>query len=313
MEYYLAPMEGITGYVYRNAYNKVFERFDKYYTPFIAAHEKVGLGHREISDIDPENNKGMKLIPQMLVNRPEEYFLLEKSFLEYGYNETNLNFGCPNKTVTVKGRGAGALRDKDALKKLLDTIFEKATLKISVKTRIGYESEEEFDELIRIYNDFPLTELIVHPRLGTAMYKGTANVDLYDGSVSKLKMPCCYNGDIKAKEDIKKIKSLGEKTTAVMIGRGVIADPFLLGNIKEGVLKNEKRADIINRFLDELEEGYVKEMSGETPVLFKLKEVWSYLGKQFVGQEKELKKLVKCTSLGEYRLVKMHIVSSMKD
>ena len=154
MKYYLAPMEGITGYIYRNSYAKFFPSFDKYFTPFIIPNESKSLKTKELIDVQPENNKGLNIVPQILTNDAEGFIITANKLKQLGYNEINLNLGCPSGTVVGKGRGAGFLANRDELDKFLDEIFKIDNMKISIKTRIGKDRPEEFYELIKIYNNF---------------------------------------------------------------------------------------------------------------------------------------------------------------
>ena len=164
MKFYLAPMEGITGFVYRNSYEKFFHNIDKYFTPFIVPTSSKSFKTKELRDILPENNKGMYIVPQILTNDSEGFINTAEKLQQLGYNEINLNLGCPSGTVVSKGRGSGFLAKRDELDKFLDEIYIKDDIEISVKTRIGRDEPEEFYELIKIYNNYPINELIIHPR-----------------------------------------------------------------------------------------------------------------------------------------------------
>ena len=164
MKYYLAPMEGITGYIYRNAYEKFFHNIDKYFTPFIVPNQSRSLKTKELRDILPENNQGMNIVPQILTNDSEGFIVTAKKLKQLGYNEVNLNLGCPAGTVVSKNRGSGFLALRDELDRFLEEIYKIEDMKISIKTRIGKDTPEEFYKLIEIYNKYPLEELIIHPR-----------------------------------------------------------------------------------------------------------------------------------------------------
>ena len=162
MKYYMAPMEGLTGYIYRNAYQKYFHDIDRYFTPFITNKK---LDFKVKKDIDPEHNQGMEVVPQILTNDAKGFLDTVEKVKGYGYDEVNLNLGCPSKTVVSKGRGSGFLIHTEELNRFLDEIYAKADVKISIKTRIGKFDADEWGELLRIYNQYPLEELIVHPRV----------------------------------------------------------------------------------------------------------------------------------------------------
>lgn len=307
----LAPMEGITTYVYRNALNRHFGGVDKYYTPFLTASNIKG---REKRDVDPANNNVNILIPQVLVNDAELFLTIAKQLQALGYNEVNLNLGCPSGTVTAKGRGAGFLDKTDELDRFLEQIFDKSPIDISIKTRIGMEFISEWEDIAEIYVKYPAKEIIIHPRVGKELYKGHAHTDIYADMVKRLapKMPntiFTYNGDITSPEvldNIRKTISSTEMTdknirlSNIMIGRGVIANPALCYEIRNG----QKIDSFKKRFLafhEELIENYLIEMNYEDQVVKKMKELWVYLAKGLDLPSKVIKELLKATSLSSYK------------
>ena len=174
MKFYLAPMEGITGYIYRNAHATYFGGVDKYFTPFIATTQHGKFTSRELNDILPEHNEGIAVIPQILSNNAADVMVTVQQLVTYGYEEVNLNLGCPSGTVVAKGKGSGFLAYPEALDRFLNEVFEKTPIKISIKTRIGKENPDTFNELMEIFNRYPLEELIIHPRVQTDFYRNTA-------------------------------------------------------------------------------------------------------------------------------------------
>lgn len=301
MKFYLAPMEGITGYIYRNAYHKYFHNVEKYFTPFITPHTKRCLNAREKNDILPEHNEGMKVIPQVLTNQAEDFVEIAKTLQEYGYDEINVNLGCPSGTVVSRKRGAGFLAYPKELDLFLDEIFTKLDMKISIKTRIGKEEAWEWEDLLFIYNKYPLEELIVHPRLQVDFYKGKPDWQAYELAEAESKNPLCYNGNIFTPKDYEELMAAFPKTEAVMVGRGVIANPQLISVIQGEVAKPDKAG--IKAFHDEVCAGYTESFSGDRNVLFKMKELWFYMGQIFVESETHMKKIKKCQSLSQYQMV----------
>lgn len=294
MQVYFAPLEGITGFVFRNTYEKYYGGVDKYFTPFITPHTKKNMDMREKRDILPENNKGMYVIPQVLTNKSEELISISKELKEYGYNEINLNIGCPSKTVTVKGKGSGFLEQPKALEQFFDEFFSKADVQLSIKTRIGMWETEETKVLFPIFEKFPFKEIIVHARLGSEFYGGTPHYDIFEEYGTWSKHSLCYNGDI---HSVKQMEELDEKWNfceKYMLGRSLIAQPWMLENTKK---------EIFQQFHDELLEGYANYLSGDRNVLFRMKELWSYWGTQFQGQEKQLKQIKKASTLKEYETI----------
>ena len=205
MKLYLAPLEGITSYIYRKALYQCFDGFDKYFIPFIRAKQNLNFSGREKKDISPENNSGMYAVPQILTRNADDFLRTANQLKEYGYQEVNLNLGCPSKTVVTKGCGAGFLARPDELEQFLDRIYSKTDMKISVKTRLGMENAEEFPRLMEIYNRFPMEELIIHPRVQKDFYKNTPNLEAFGEALAISKNPVCYNGDIFSADDFKRI------------------------------------------------------------------------------------------------------------
>lgn len=304
MKIYFAPLEGITGYVFRNAYEKYYGGIDKYFTPFISPHTKKLMDSREKRDILPENNKGLTIVPQVLTNKAEDLIDLANQLHEdYGYEEINLNLGCPSKTVTTKGKGSGFLEFPDQMEEFFDRYFKACDVKLSIKTRIGYYELEEAQRLLNLYERFPFEEVIIHPRLGSQMYKGTPYYDVFEEYLGRTKHSLCYNGDINTLEDLQKLDSKWEKCDKFMLGRGLIARPGMLGGLYkiDEDLMSQEEWNRFKSFHDELVEGYYAYMCEDRNTLFKMKELWTWWAVMFPGHEKTLKKIKKAATLQEYR------------
>lgn len=298
MRYYLAPLEGITTYIYRNAYHSCFAPMDKYFTPFLVPHTKKGFSARELKEILPEHNEGLYLVPQILSNDAEGFLQTVKKLERFGYKEINLNLGCPSKTVVSKHRGSGFLAKPEELECFLDKIYSEAESEISIKTRIGKFLPEEFEGLLKIYNKYPVKELIIHPRVQQDFYKNVPRLEVFEEAVRESKNPLCYNGDIFKIGDYEKIRGKFPEVQAVMIGRGIIGNPGLLEEIK-----GEDAADAgrLKAFHDRILEDYTALGLGDKNVLFKMKEIWCYMGGLFSGGERLLKKIKKAERIIDYK------------
>ena len=299
---YLAPMEGLTGYVYRNAHRACFGEMDGYFTPFLASKK---LSSKEKREVLPENNLNMNVIPQILTNRTDEFISIAKQLKDRGYASVNLNLGCPSGTVTAKNRGAGFLKVKDELEEFLKIIFEECPLKISIKTRIGAYHDEEFSELIEIYNKFPMEELIVHPRLMTDFYEGSPKYEIVEKAVLDFKGPLCYNGDVNSLEDYEKIQQLFPTVDRIMLGRGLLMNPALPRIINGG---KEATTEELKQFHELLYKGYKEEIKDERNTLFKLKALWVYFGKLFEADAGAMKGIRKAESYLEYEIAVRNIM-----
>lgn len=297
MKYYLAPMEGITGFIYRNAYEKFFHNVDKYFTPFIVANKSKSLKTKELRDVLPENNNCMNIVPQILTNDSEDFIITSKRLQQLGYNEVNLNLGCPSGTVVSKNRGSGFLALRDELDRFLEEIFALENMKISIKTRIGKDSPDEFYELIKIYNKYPLEELIIHPRTRNDFYGNKPNLDVFKDALSLSKAEVCYNGDIFTVDNYNNLVNEFPKVKKVMLGRGILANPGLIGEIKDGTFIDKK---VLREFHDEILNNYIELFKEEKNAIFRMKELWGYMIYMFSDNKKYAKKIKKAQKLKEY-------------
>ncbi len=320
MKLEMAPLEGLTTYIFRRVYAKYFGQIDKYYTPFLSLHKEKEFSHKERQEVLPENNEGLWVVPQVLTNSSEDFLKTARTLKEMGYEEVNINLGCPSGTVVPKGKGAGMLAEPKRLEQFLEECFEKTPVKISIKTRLGMEEEEEWEKLLAIYNRFPLEELIVHARVREDYYKKPVRGEAFAKAYEQSKCPVCYNGDVFTVEDYIQLTERFPKLEAVMLGRGLLRNPGLAQGIcrsgkskalvnnpsgsvcdEEGYdTKSSKYFEKLHAFHDELYTGYQQILSGDRNVLFKMKEFWSYLLCSFPDMEKQLKKLHKLKTCAEY-------------
>lgn len=300
MKYYLAPLEGITTWIFRNAYHRYFRPMDKYFTPFLVPHINKDFNQKEKNEILPEHNQGQNLVPQIMTNRAEDFVRTAKALREYGYEEVNLNLGCPSGTVVSKGRGAGFLRDTEELNRFFDAVFTSLDMRVSVKTRIGIYVPEEFEELLKVYNRYPLEELIIHPRVRQDFYKNRPNMEVFEKAVRESTNPLCYNGDLYTVEDMTALESRFPQVGAVMLGRGILKNPGLIGEA-EGFGRAEK--ETLRKFHDKIYQDYRANMSGDRNTVFKMKEIWSYLTDYFENGEKYWKKIKKVQNRTDYEAV----------
>lgn len=298
MKFYFAPLEGISWYVYRNMQAKHFKAADCYITPFIAPNQKREIRNKDKQDILPEHNEGLCVVPQIIGNRADEFIDTARQLQDLGYKEVNLNLGCPSGTVVAKGKGSGFLSKPDELERFLDEIFSGLQMDISVKTRIGRYDEDEFYELMELFNRFPIKELTIHPRIQKEFYSGTPHMELFAYAYENSKNPICYNGDIFKAEDYKKLAETFPKLEAVMLGRGMLANPALLEEISGEGNVSKKR---IKAFHDELLAVYEEMLFGEITVLHKMKELWHYMICIFTNGEKYGKQIRKAKTLTEYK------------
>lgn len=297
MQYYMAPLEGITTHIFRSVYHKYYRGCDKYFTPFLASKR---LSSKEANEIKPENNVGINLVPQILSNNVETFLEIAEQVRDAGYEVININLGCPSGTVVSRKRGAGQLADTYALDKFLDEIFSKCPTKLSIKTRVGMYDTCEWEDILAVYAKYPLEELIIHPRLREDYYTGKPRLDMMKQAIdAKLPFPICYNGDIISKASYDDILKELPTVDRVMIGRGFLRKPDLLE-----ALTGSGKPECLEEFILELADSYERQYGKgqDTNVLFKVKDVWNYLGPAYPGCEKQLKALRKCDTISEYKI-----------
>ena len=305
MRYYFAPMEGITDSIYRRLHHKYFPGVDRYYMPFISPTIHRSLTNREERELPFADTESFAAVPQVLTKVPEDFLWAAQVIRDRGYEEVNLNLGCPSGTVTAKGKGSGMLADPENLARFLDAIFAAAPLPISVKTRLGTAESDEFPRLLEIYNQYPIKELTIHPRVRKQFYTGGVDVEMFRYAAENSKNPLCYNGDILSMNDAEKITAEFPQVEAVMIGRGLIGDPGMLSPGGTDV-------KTLEAFCDELLEEYLVAFGGSRNAMFRLKENWGFLITRFENSEKLWKKLRKTTDLAEYRSITKEIFHTLK-
>lgn len=333
MQIYFAPLEGITGFAYRNVHSRLFgNEIDKYFSPFAAPNYTHHFKTREREDIDPSNNADLFLVPQILTNRPEDFLWAAEEMYAMGYREINLNLGCPMPTVVKKRRGSGQLGDLDALDLFLEEIcagMEKISgqslgekiagqgsgnpeqvceqdfaenaegkLRFTIKTRIGLDSADNAGALMGIYNRYPIAELTVHPRTQRDLYGGRPDLDTFSMFLEGSLHPLVYNGDIYSVEDFQKICARFPGCSAVMLGRGLIANPALARELRGGA--SLQKAEL-RQFHDSVYTSLKNTLPGQAPLLGKMKELWFYMGRNFAGADRFLKQIRKAGNEMQYQ------------
>ena len=325
MQTYLAPMEGITGYIVRNAFFHQFGGIDKYFTPFIPAAKR--MSRKILRDLDPANNEGICLVPQLISNNSEEILDMVRQLQDLGFSEININLGCPSGTVVSKNRGSGMLKDPQELDRFLGGIFDGSAVSacdtaISVKTRIGFTDPGLWPQILAIYRQYPIYELIIHPRLRSEMYTGVPHqeafalaYDAYESTPGRL----CYNGDIWDMHCYQNICCQFPAAEKVMIGRGLLGRPYMARMIRKENDHEVSSADSpawirghLRQFHDEICIGYLGIFSGERDVFLHMKEIWANLGRSFQSSEKLVRKLMKSRTPAEYKALTDQIFDTLE-
>lgn len=293
----LAPMEGVTGSVFRRVHAECFGVLDRYYTPFVAPpHAGSTFGGRAAREVDPERNRGLDVIPQLLTKDADEFVYAAGLLAEMGYREVNLNLGCPSGTVFNKGKGSGFLRDPEALDAFLGEACARSPLPVSVKTRLGVSDDAEFGRILDAYCAHPLAELIVHPRVREDFYKGAPRWEPYGEALARAPFPVAYNGDIFAPEDLEALLSAYPATRHVMVGRGVLTNPALPRQLRGG---GPMTPEELHAFHDRLFGAYEAEIGGNA--VYRLKEWWAYARYAFADPVAVHRAVRKARRVEDYR------------
>ena len=303
MRYYFAPLEGLTDSIYRRLHHKYFPGLDRYYMPFLSPTIHRHLTHREDRELPIADSVPFTAIPQVLTKVPEDFLWAAQVCRDRGYGEVNLNIGCPSGTVVAKGKGSGMLRSPQELDRFFDAIFSASPVPVSVKTRLGVEDPKVFPALMEVFNRYPIRELTVHPRVRKEFYNGSVHMEWFDYAVENSKNPLCYNGDILT---LAQAEAIGEKypqVEAVMIGRGLVADP--------GMVTGFTDVKKLEAFMNELMEVYTVEFGGARNAIFRLKENWGFLHDRFEGSEKLWKRLRKTTDAAEFQSITSEIFHTL--
>lgn len=327
----LGPFQGITDAPFRNVFKRHFGGIDKYYTPFFTGiHKEEHAKNLQGEEIDLLCNDVETLTPQILSTDAEEILRFAKQCQQLGYEEINLNMGCPFPRVANKKRGSGLLPYPDKVEVMLDRVFEEINIKFSVKCRLGYFSPEEIDAIIPIFNKFPLSELIIHPRIGKQLYKGEADVARFMALIPLINAPLVYNGDIVSVKSFERISDAVQPVNQFMLGRGLLANPFLAEDIKSSVIAkrnneaiqksdsldcfvhrkcsafdgvkdvSDNRINRLHNYVLDLYEDRLRHAGGSPKVLGRMKELWSYLMYAFDEPQDIWRKIKKINALKDY-------------
>ena len=303
MNYYVAPMEGLTDRVWRQAHQKWFGWAGapaKYYAPFLSPPENRVLIKKKMAELAPEANPGAPVVPQLLAKDGALAAWMVGQLRQLGYTEVNLNFGCPSGTVTAKGKGSGILRDLDKLDAFLAALFAEAEGPLTVKTRLGVEKPEEFAAVLEVYNRYPIAELTIHPRVMRQQYRGEADREAFAKALPECRMPVCYNGDLTTVEQLRALEADFPTVQSLMVGRGIIADPALFRQALGGPAATKEE---LRGYLDDLYQGYTALFGSAGCAISRMKGHWFYLIHRFEGSERLEKQLRKLREPWEYETV----------
>lgn len=305
MKISLAPMQGYTDAIFRTAINKI-GGIDAFYAPYMKI-ENNAISTKYLNDISIERNNGLNLIPQILTNKTEELLLAANVVANLGYTELNWNLGCPYPMVTKRCMGAGLLPFPNEIDKILSEFENKSNINLSIKIRLGLESEDEIWKVLNILNQHKISEIIIHPRIARQMYKGIANRTIISTIIEKSANPIAYNGDILNTTDAEQIITENKQLTHLMIGRGLLYNPFLANELKGTKTDAYQRRSKLQNFTENIAQQQLTRLQCAGHFLQKMTTYWEYWSQMFVNQHKIFKSIKKCHSTADYEYVTQNI------
>lgn len=308
-----SPLQGFTDFRFRNAQNKLFGGIDTFYSPYIRLNGKLVIKPSYQRDLQLDNNLDLEVIPQVITNDAEEFLFVAKYVLDLGYKELNWNLGCPYPMVTKSGMGSGLISNTEKINHILERAHNETDILVSMKMRLGYESPQEILDVLPILDRYPLKNIAIHARLGKQLYKGGVDLDGFQKCIDKAKHTLYYNGDITSVEGFREMQERFPSISHWMIGRGLIADPFLPTMIKNDTTEYPaNKIELFSAFHDTLYAIYGESLSGSTHILLKMYHLWEYFSTTFSNPHKVLKKIKKAQSIRNYEAAVAEIFKNEK-
>lgn len=296
-----SPLQGFTDFKFRNAFQKYFGGIDTYYAPYIKLNGKLEIKKAYERDLLPENNSTIEVIPQIMTNDADEFLFVANFVQQLGYNELNWNLGCPYPMVTKRGMGSGLICDFVKIDRILEKVYEKSDITVSMKMRMGYENSGEILNTFPILEKYPLKNIAIHARIGKQLYKGGVDLEAFERCIENTHHKLYYNGDITSVEKFSEMQQRFPSIDHWMIGRGLIADPFLPSMIKNNSkIYPSNKIDIFSNFHQAIFQAYETSLSGDTHILLKMTGYWEYFASQFSNPQKTFKKIKKAQHLKAY-------------
>ena len=285
-----APLQGYTDAVFRRAHHECVGGVDEYYTPFVRI-EKGEIRKKDLRDTDPAANEGVPTVPQVIAKDRDEFARLCDTLQGQGWQRIDLNMGCPFSMQVKAGRGSGLLLRPEQVEGILEEMLRRPEVQFSVKMRLGQERAEEGMALLPIINEMPLVHVALHPRLGHQQYKGVADREAFVHFMEVCRHPMVYNGDVveMKNEELRMKNWAGANLKGVMIGRGLLARPWILCDRKPAEVLRVMHAVIYHHAEENL--------CGDSQILSRLHAFWEYVD----IDRKAKKAILKATTLPRYR------------
>ncbi len=297
-----SPLQGFTDFRFRNAFHHYFGGIDTFYAPYIRLNGKMIIKNSYQRDLLPENNNVSELIPQVMTNNVDEFLFVVNYIQSLGYQELNWNLGCPYPMVTKRGMGSGLIKESDKIDEILHRVHQESNVVVSMKMRLGYDNPEEILETLPILDKYPIKNIAIHARIGKQLYKGGVHLDAFENVLENTKHKIYYNGDITTVAGFQEMKARFPSINHWMIGRGLIADPFLPNMIKNNTFEYPKnKFQVFSEFHNTIYNEYDAILSGPTPIRMKMLGFWEYFSKSFTDSQKVFKKIKKARNPKAYQ------------
>lgn len=298
-----SPLQGFTDFRFRNAFHHYFGGIDTFYSPYIKLNGKLVIKGSYERDILPENNTTLEVIPQIITNDAEEFLFVANYVQQLGYKELNWNLGCPYPMVAKCGMGSGLISNTSQIEHILKRVHNETDIIVSMKMRMGYENPTEILDVFPILEQYPIKNIAIHARIGKQLYKGGVDLDSFQKCLDTSKQKIYYNGDITSVEKFRMMQERFPSIEHWMIGRGLIADPFLPSMIKNNTTEYPKnKLEIFEAFHDTIYQEYDAYLSGPTPIRMKMLGFWEYFSESFSNPQKTFKKIKKAGNSKNYEI-----------
>ena len=297
-----SPLQGFTDFRFRNSFQRYFGGIDTFYAPYIRMDGKFKIKPNFETDVLPKNNTTLECIPQIMTNSAEEFLFVSKYVQSLGYSELNWNLGCPYPMVVNRCMGSGLISEPERINEVLDRVHSESDITVSMKMRMGYEHAQEILEVLPVLDRYPLKNIAIHARIGKQLYRGGTDLKAFQVCLDSTKHKLYYNGDITTVDSYRALQRRFPIIDHWMIGRGIIADPFLALMIKADSDEYPSDSlDTFSRFHDTLLHEFEQKLKGEKHVIMKMSSYWEYFQEGFFKDEKSrIKKIRKAKSLEVY-------------
>lgn len=252
---YLAPMQDVTDLPFMQVIHP-YGGADVYVTEYFRVHNDSRPSAWILRSID-ENPTGRPIFAQMIGQDIPALVKTAKWLMDHPVAGIDLNLGCPAPVVCRKEAGGGLLRNLPKVDAILGALRDAIPGRFTVKTRVGYHSEEEFPKLLEIFRKHAIDMLAIHGRTVEERYSTPVHPDCVKLAVDTMPCPVIANGNV---VDVATGLAYLRKSGAagLMIGRGAIRNPWLFSQLRSAFAGEEVKHPSCRDLL-----GYVTKLYDE--------------------------------------------------